>query len=421
MFKLSKKISSKFLLIGMSFLNLLILISLVFYLLLGSGVLNNIFYIVAFPIDYLSNNYFVLISLFLTEILIVVYSWYKSKKSTLNHDTIEEAVLTQEIGLSNFEIDAESLNQSIDSSSQNQMFSDENDQVMDNIIDTVFASLDSSNQIDHNSQYDETDDIDFSPSHFSTLNEMEKKEDVKLFEITSNTDVIEVEEEQKKKPGVNDYQYAFYQNIVNEGWLYEKSIDRDRVGFERYALDEAKITLTDIENLISTGMLYKQIINHPTGNFVVYSSRLDIEKFIIKETIRRIIRKKRLKFVGRKFEFINWQEFGLAKKIWEFDFEIAEAQIIGCIWINNAFLASDSVSNNSALTQEKKEELKALIAASTLKMKDEGNTLIITNTKENAKIANKFAKKTGWGAATVINFSDSNFERKFSKIIDDNI
>ncbi len=76
MFDFTKKISKKYLLIGMSILNILMVISLIFFLLLSSGYLENIYYLIAFPIDYLSNNYLVLTFFLLIEILIVFYSWY---------------------------------------------------------------------------------------------------------------------------------------------------------------------------------------------------------------------------------------------------------------------------------------------------------------------------------------------------------
>lgn len=422
MFNFTKRISKKYLLIGMSILNFFMVISLIFFLLLSSGYLEDIYYLVAFPIDYLSNNYLVLAFFLLVEILVVLYSWYynKGKVNTIDgNESNQEPFFEFENDLQDLESsNTESALLFEEGESEDQTLLDNDISPIDDAIDSVLTSLDFHEQLDIIPNSDE-EEYDFTPSHFPLLDEKNKTPKQSLISKTDNIiNAIEIEDETKQKKGINDYQFAFYQNIVNDRWLYEKSIDRDRVGFDRYALDEAKISLTDIESLINSGMLYKQIIQYPTGPFVVYSSRLDIEKFIIKETIRRIIRKIRFRFVGRKFTFINWKEFGLAKKIWEFDFEITEPKTIGCIWINDAFLASNSKSEKNSITQEKKDELKAIIAAATLKMKDEGEVIIITNTKNNAKIVKKFAKTTGWGVISVLFFADPGFKKKFLKLID---
>ena len=424
MFNFTKKISKKYLLIGMSILNILMLISLIFFLLLSSGYLEDIYYLIAFPIDYLSNNYLVLTFFLLVEILVLFYSWYYYKDKLKTKDgnkSNQEQFFEFENDLQKIELsNIESALLFEESEPDVQTLLNNDISPIDDAIDSVLASLDFQEQLDVDIlPNNDEEEYDFAPSHFPLLDEKNKTHKETIVPKTDNiVNAIEIEEDIEQKTGINDYQFAFYQNIVNDKRLYEKSIDRDRVGFDRYALDEAKISLTDIENLISSGMLYKQIIQYPTGPFVVYSSRLDIEKFIIKETIRRIIRKIRFRFIGRKFTFTNWKEFGLAKKIWEFDFEIAEPKIIGCIWISDAFLVSNSKSEKNSITQEKKDELKAIIAATTLKMKDEGKVLIITNTKENAKIVKKFAKTTGWGVISVLYFSDPVFKRKFAKSID---
>ncbi|MHA1461477.1 MAG: hypothetical protein ACTSQ0_00155 [Candidatus Heimdallarchaeota archaeon] len=426
MFNFRNKKTKKFLLIGMSILNVFMLISLIFFLLLSSGYLEDIFYLVAFPIDYLSNNYLVLTFFLLIEILVVIYGWFYNRNklnSTSCIDSNQEPFFEFDNDLQELEpSDSESVLLNEEEDSEDQTFLDNDLFPIEDVIDSVFTSLNSQEQLDVNILTDNNErdeEYDFAPSHFSLLEKRnETPIEPEISETNNTVNTIEINEDTKQKTGINDYQFAFYQNIVNDRWLYEKSIDRDRVGFDRYALDEAKISLTDIESLINSGMLYKQIIQHPSGPFVVYSSRLDIEKFIIKETIRRIIRKIRFRFIGRKFEFINWKEFGLAKKVWEFDFEIAKPKIIGSIWISDAYLASNAKTEKNSITQEKKDELKAIIAAATLKMNDEGKAILITNTKENSKIVKKFAKTTGWGVISVLYFADPNFNRKFTKLID---
>ena len=234
-------------------------------------------------------------------------------------------------------------------------------------------------------------------------------------DISQSLQKIEVEP-RKFDNQLNDFQFAFYKNIVENEWIYEKASDRNRIGFEKHAIDESKISLADIEVLIKSGAIFQEQVQHPTGSFKVYSAIKNIESKLIFETIRRITRKRRLKFIKRKIDFPNWLEFGLAKQKWQFDFEVPQVNIIGSIWTKDCFV-TPSEKTERKLLSEKKNELKALIAAATLKLKDEGIAVIITSLEDDSHFLKKMIKSTGWGDVKVISFSDHNFFNDFTKLL----
>ena len=316
---------------------------------------------------------------------------------------------------------------------QSNLFSDETDQDIEELFSEIDTWTEQNNRepldlISNDSQNESiqqetslviNEDQDFSPSFLAINEEMINEPSEKSNSIVNQIDVGENKQKTSNLPqdSLSDYQFAFFQNIVNNGWIYENSVDRERIGFDKNAIDESKISLTDLEKLIKTGKIYKKKIQHPTGPFTIFASSPIVEKLIINDTIRRVCRKKRYKTIIRKIEFANWIEFGLSKKIWQFDFEISLPSIVGCIWDDNCFLILDSSSNYS-LKQEKKDELKALIAAATLKMKKEGLALIITNKKDHVDIIKKTIKNTGWGKVEILHFSDPKFAERLIKIIE---
>ena len=415
MFKLTSKRIQKILLVSILSINATLLISFIIYLLLSNNFLPSIFYVLAIPVDILSNNILFLVLFFVLNIGTISYYLFKYKKQSNNDVVIFDKKVENEIESFDFsdinsitnDIFEENFSEETIVQNANQRHFSENAVDLEQVI--THDIEDSIDQIID-------DELDLTPSYLSELDTNSDELSSLQTNIADSVASIEVKDIPQKK-GINDYQFAFYQMIVNDGWLYEKAADRERIGFERNALDEAKVSLSDIETLINSGMLYKQTIHHPSGPFAVFSSRLDIEKLIIKETLRRIIRKKRLKFIGRKFDFQNWDEFGLAKKTWEFDFEIANPSILGSIWIDDAFLISSTGKDKNGITREKKEELKALIASYELKMKDGGKGIIITNNKDNSKIIKKIVQSTGWGEVEILYFSDKNFNQKFLNIL----
>ena len=124
--------------------------------------------------------------------------------------------------------------------------------------------------------------------------------------------------------------------------------------------------------------------------------------------------------IERKITFSNWAEFGLAKKVWEFDFEIKEPAIIGSIWIDNLFQTSQE-KKQKTLCPERKDELKALIATAALKMQKEGRAVVVTNLESNAEVIEKFSKASGWGEVDVFYFADSKFLEKLNKLLKESV
>ncbi len=416
-----KKISSKHLLLGLFIFNILLLLSFIMHILVGFNVIPSALSFIALPIEVISQNILVVLLLLVIEIFIVILAWMKNKKNGL----------LQEGNQDNYAMDLIAERKD-DSRLQSNLFSDDTNQDIDELfseIDTWTEQNDRettdliSNDSQNESVQQETSLLidegqDFSPGFLAINEEIVNEPSEK-----SNSIVSQIDGSENKQKGSNlsrdslsEYQFAFYQNIVNNGWIYENSVDRERIGFDKNAIDESKISLTDLEKLIKTGKIYKKKIHHPTGPFTVFASSPIVEKLIINDTIRRLCRKKRFKTIIRKIEFVNWIEFGLAKKIWQFDFEISFPSIIGCIWDDNCFLISNEATNYS-IKQEKKDELKALIAAATLKMKKEGLALIITNKKDHVDIIKKTIKNTGWGKAEILHFSDPKFTEKLFKII----
>ena len=416
-----KKISSKHLLLGLFIFNNLLLLSFIMHILVGYNVIPSTLSFIALPIELISQNILIVLLLLVVETFVVILAWIKNKKNGL----------LQEGNQDNYAMDLITESKD-DPRLQSNLFSDETNQDIDQLfseIDTWVEQNDREvlDQISNDSQKESVqqetsllidESQDFSPGFLAIDKEIVSEPSEKSNFILSQIDGSENKQKTSNlsQNSLSEYQFAFYQNIVNNGWIYENSVDRERIGFDKNAIDESKISLADLEKLIKAGKIYKKKIHHPTGHFTVFASSPIVEKLIINDTIRRLCRKKRVKTIIRKIEFTNWIEFGLAKKIWQFDFEISFPSIVGCIWDDNCFLIS-SDPTNYFIKQEKKDELKALIAAATLKMKKEGIALIITNKKDHVDIIKKTVKNTGWGKVEIIHFSDPKFDEKLFKII----
>ncbi|HUT82184.1 MAG TPA: hypothetical protein VMZ29_13360 [Candidatus Bathyarchaeia archaeon] len=416
MFKM-KKISNKALLIGISIFNTIVFLSFIIDLLLRSNILPDTLIILAIPIELLSGNFLFVLSILGIEIFLIILIWLRIKRNKSPGNVINEEFdfdFLTENELDNIQ-DSPSTNlfESKELSYQeNQDDLDRNFVLEYNNLD-LESDLSESEELITGENYDDINDYEFdlSPSYLAEIDESI---------LNESGSIISEEIKINNKPNeiTNDYQFAIYQNIVNNTWLYEKARDRERIEFDHNAIDESQIPLSELNNLLKLGLIYKQTIQHPSGSFIVFTSNPKTEKQIINDFIRRICRKKRLRIISRKIDFLNYQEFGLLKKTWQFDFEIPDSYILGCIWTDDSF----SISNtNMNILTEKKEELKALIAAVTLKMKKEGIALIITNNKINSEIIRNFVKKTGWGKAKVLFFSDPKFVDKFVKCIEGNV
>ncbi|MBN1328542.1 MAG: hypothetical protein JXA54_03620 [Candidatus Heimdallarchaeota archaeon] len=414
-----KKISNKVLLIGISIFNMIIFLSFIIDLLLRSNKLPASLIIFAIPIELLSGNFLFVFSILGIEIFLITLIWLRIKKNKTYENASNEEFnfdfLTGDQINDNNDEESLDLFEANDSTPQ-----ENNNDINRNFVleynDTDFDfNLSESEEMIARENYEDIndDEFDLSPSYLTDFDESFIKESRSI--ISEELKTNDKPQFQSNKEIANDYQFAIYQNIVNNIWVYEKARDRERIGFDHNALDESQIPLSELSSLIKMGLVFKQTIQHPTGSFVVYTSNPKTEKQIINDYIRRICRAKRIRIISRKIDFLNYQELGLLKKTWQFDFEIPELNIIGCIWTDDSFVISNT---NMNILTEKKEELKALIATITLKMKEEGIALIITNQKANSEIIKDFVKRTGWGKAIVLYFSDAKFIDKFTKCIE---
>ena len=404
MFKLKKK-SRKALLYGIFIFNLIILLSFIFDLLIRFSILSSSMTIFSLPIEILSSNFIVVILILAIEILIVSYSWYCSRSSKIKKDLKKPDI--------KFDLLIDDSEENIINTHENKKitFEERLNLNYSDLLggDSLNFELDSSN-VDHsyesvqseNTVLLDEEDFDISPGFLA--------KDDELLAITTNKENLQC----NIKDSINDHQFALYQNIVNSEWLYENANDRERIGFDNNAINESNISLSDLNFLIKSKLIIRKEISHPTGSFFVFTSNPNIEREIICLIVRRIFRRNKIKTIKRKIDFPNWEEFGLMKKNWQFDIVLPQQAILVAIWTENAFL-----SNNSKISikQEYKDELKAIIAASTLKFNTEGKVLIITNSKERMGVISKYIKITGWGKASILNFNSNSIESNLINFI----
>ncbi|MHA1212597.1 MAG: hypothetical protein ACTSSH_09055, partial [Candidatus Heimdallarchaeota archaeon] len=348
MFKL-KKLSNKALLVGISIFNIIILISFIVELFINSNILPNSLIILALPVELISSNILIVIAVLVIEGLLIALVWIRSKKGASSENSIDESFefdfLSEETDSNETVPEINRIN--TEDVPESNIFEDEESWDQPIVLDynevTQQAEIEESSRNDYidNPIIADEEDFDISPGFLASINEpiQEEVNESLISKVSTNP----VKTEQLKRPSeiVNDYQFAIYQNIVNNVWLYDKARDRNRIGFEHNAIDESQIPLSELSRLMKSGLIYKQIIQHPTGQFTVYASNPNAEKQIIIDYVRRVCRKKRFKLISRKIEFVNWQEFGLKNKIWQFDLEITDSAIIGLIWTNDSFSISE--------------------------------------------------------------------------------
>lgn len=416
----SIKLNKNYFLYGVISINLILFFSFITYILFLYNLLPNNLVILVYPFFLLSNNTFVVIITLVIESLLIGLYYTKSRKQKIEHikeESIEFKIEDSFREPTDNEIFDQKIEQELMSGTNH------NEETHSLEIPSIIDFHTISNEIDQGVENSEIviqgkDDYDLTPQFLDIKDNLVQEEVSINNEIETEQVLQKINKEPQKFDNIlNDFQFAFYKNIVESNWLYEKASDRNRVGFEKYAIDESKISLADLEVLQNSKAIYREQIQHPTGEFYVYSATKNGENRIIFETIRRIARKKRLKFVKRKIIFPNWKEYDLAKQTWEFDFELPQINLIGCIWSMDCFLTTDNKSGEKKLITERKNELKALIAAVTLKLKEEGIALIVTTLKEDANLLKKIVKSTGWGDVKVLCFSNHNFFNDLDKLL----
>jgi len=403
-----KKIDFKYIVIFLSIFNLMLLISLFFNILVSFGMLQTRLNFLSLIGKYFSTNLILTVSLLIFESLVITYYWYKSKRRPIK-GPITENDNTDSI------LDFEDVD-----SFENHNTSDDDDFEIESLemFDTpsdvlnfykVANNDDTSSHFQSSTSIFETidEESDFSPSFLSGINE---NGDTKLF-LPS---VLEPSAQVKStsKPILSEQQFALYRNIVKIDWIYERKLDKERIGHDNYSIDESNISYSDLSKLMRCGMIFKRKIHHPRGSFIAYTSNPEIERKIITQFLQRFLRKNKLKMMPRKISFKNWQEFGLCKENWQFDLEITKPAIVACIWCDEAF---HPLNDSGGILSEKKEELKALIATATIKLTD-GIGILVLNNEANLKRVQKFLKSVAWGELILLNFSDKRFFELFHQV-----
>jgi hypothetical protein len=370
MFKLKKK-TNKIILIGVFIFNFIILLSFIFDLLIRFSILSNSLTIFALPIEILSSNFALVIILLIFEGLLIGFCWFNLRKEVKMKSDSEKVKVEFDFLLDDQEENISNIQDGHNNSDPEVLDINPNDILIEDSISYEIDETHINHSLD-SIQGEKTilldeEEYDISPGFLA-------KDDTLL-----EMDINKEHPQNETKNNITDYQFALYQNIVNNKWLYEKVSDRDRVGFDNNAINESNISISDLNSLVKSNLIYKKEISHPTGSFFVFTSNSNIEREIIFAITRRICLSNRYKTAKRKIDFPNWKEFGLSKRSWQFDIEIPQQAILIVIWTEDAFF-----SNKTKLTlkQEYKDELKALFAAITIKFKIEGKAVIITNSKE---------------------------------------
>ncbi|NHJ40478.1 MAG: hypothetical protein FK731_10640, partial [Asgard group archaeon] len=350
MFKLKKK-TNKIILIGFFVFNFIILLSFIFDFLISYNILSSSLAIFTLPIKILSSNFTIVILFLFFEVLLIGFSWFNIRKENKTGNGSEDVrvefdFLLDETEENNINTDVNhevSLSNEFNKNSEDYITEDSKNLEMDEIrLNQSIDSLETENQAFH-----DEDEIDLSPGFLANNEE--------LLEVCINKEFIQ----NKTKETITDYQFALYQTIVNNNWLYENSCDRKRIGFDNNAINESQISLSDLNLLIKSNLIYRKEISHPSGSFFVYTANPNVEKEIIHSILRRICLKNKLKLINRKIDFINWKEFGLIKKTWQFDLEIPHQAVLIAIWTENAFINNNT---NISIKQDYIEELKAIFA-----------------------------------------------------------
>ena len=199
--------------------------------------------------------------------------------------------------------------------------------------------------------------------------------------------------------------------IALNNWIYKNATDRESFGVHKTSLDESKYREKDIEYLIEAGVLYKLLVPYPEGSFVVYSIYEAEDKKIIRSYLSKICKKQNLRLNQKTISLENYQEFGLEKKNWRFDFQIS-SEIYGLIWTSN-YLIEDSQTKSYSLAFTNKSEIKAILAAIQTSNGKEKTAVIITDYAENTQEILNYLETKGYGSPYIIPVGESNFVANF--------
>ncbi|NHJ40663.1 MAG: hypothetical protein FK731_11570 [Asgard group archaeon] len=447
--KLSQSILRK-ILIGTIVFNSILLVTYVFLLISATLIENYTIFLLSIPAYIFSKSWLLILGLFGFEVCLIVYYWYKSKNRTSlesnsdNEQSIdilfdEELIQEEPIEQFNDIIDVESSsleeiteysnlsseieipqydNQIIETNEENSILikaEEEFDQLWKEAIDHV-------KKANNKKKAGESVDIIENDSKIKIEKESKKiKNSLRKFDLQNSSRAVISKSKIKQKKNLGNYSVIknehkeFYNELAINNWIYKNSLDRERVGLYKIALDETRFRENDILYLIENGIIFKIIIPFPSDPFIVYSIYESEDKKIICNYLAKFCKQNNLKFNQKSIAFVNYSELGLERKNWRFDFYINNS-IVGLIWVSN-FLIEDTLGNNFSIAYNNKKSLKALLAASQIHLSDKKLIgMIIIDYNFNARIVKSYIDQLGYGQLQILAIGEKNFENKLLKL-----
>jgi hypothetical protein len=245
----------------------------------------------------------------------------------------------------------------------------------------------------------------------------------KINHLSKNLPILKSEKTQQltlsadQRELLTDEQFTLYMKLVKMGWLYVNDSDKKRIKLTNYSLLEGSFSIGSLKKLIENQLIFKVLIPHFKGPFLVYSPDKTITKGLVSHVVLDLIKKHKKNVVKKRYYLQFWREFGLREKSWEFDITLANPPLLGIIITNPQYDDSSEEAKTFTLSPAYKERIKALLAIKWVKFDGKSRAVIITDLKETLLATEEFIKKMGWGKVEIICFSEENFPQKLENII----
>ncbi len=455
-FSLSKKTLKK-ILIGTTVVNYILLVAYVFLLVSALLFENYAIFILSLPAYVLSKSWLLIVGFFGFEVCLLVYYWYKKKKSQdVNEADIEEidAIMNDNVVIieENFDdFKEDEVRNSNDSLTINELIEEHSNTPQN--VDIHIANINGMT-----SQERAQAERDFDKLWEEAINHVQSASDKKKAGEQLNLDASDKTLEgffppidsqksttipkRKNKEQIDkrkkDYALVkkltgsegshsilkpnhreLFNEIALNNWIYKNTTDREKFGVFKTSLDESKYREKDIEYLIESRVLYKLLIPFPSGSFVVYSIYEGEDKKIVRSYLTKICKKQNLRLNQKTISLDNYKEFDLEKKTWRFDFQINNS-ILGLIW-TSSYLIEDEQTKSYSLAFTNKSEIKALLAVTQTSTGKEKTAVVITDYSDNTNEILNYLETKGYGVPYILPIGESDFEENFHKILTNKI
>jgi hypothetical protein len=459
-FKLSRDLLRK-LLIGTTVFNIILLITYVFLLISASFLENYFIFILSIPAFVFSKSWLLITGLFGVEICLLIYYWYKNKKTapveTSNNEEIIQSIFDEELIetdlIESIKTEPETIIEPTVVQESVIVTSDELENEEDNILDIFEEDLQEKTPVLTKAEQEfellwkeaiehvklastkkktggsdnlKKSEIPAETAEFHEQSKVKAKSSSKdisplQFDIEAPSRAVIPKSKIKPKRNNNNYSLIkdehreFYNELAINNWIYKNSSDRERIGLYKLALDETRFREKNIQYLLEAGIIYKLVLPFHNGAFVVYAISENEDKKIIGNYLAKFCKQNNLTYNQKSIAFVNYSELGLDQKNWRFDFYINNS-IVGVIWISN-FLIEDNQSPHHTLAYKNKKTLQALLATSQINFTNKFLTpLIITDYGYNAREIKRYLDKEGYGQAEILAIGEKKFEQRFLKI-----